>query len=113
VTEKSVGTEKSTKADAMGTAPRRLRLYLDSPRAADVAGAYRIASAALEDGMSVPELYQRVVAPAMHEVGRLWERGAHPSLDLLIGGQAASPRIDEGTLVSDLEALPGLTRQQP
>ncbi len=26
--------------------------------------------------MSVPELYQQVVAPAMHEVGALWETGA-------------------------------------
>lgn len=26
--------------------------------------------------MGVPELYQRVIAPAMHEIGRLWERGA-------------------------------------
>lgn len=26
--------------------------------------------------MKAPELYQRVIAPAMHEIGRLWERGA-------------------------------------
>jgi MerR family transcriptional regulator, light-induced transcriptional regulator len=33
-------------------------------------------------------------------------RQAHPGLGLLVGGQAASPRIDGGTLVRDLELLP-------
>lgn len=225
VTEKSAGAENSTKA--VRTAARRSRLYLDALRAADVAGAYRIAAAALGDGISVPELYQRVIAPAMHEVGRLWERGAltvadehlataltyrvlaalrppihaevqlddssakrrvmlaavegeqhalglrmaadvfedvgfetvylgadvpteallqavaslspdllalsvtmpelaprleevaltvnraHPRLDLLVGGQAASPRTDGGTLVRDLEILPEQLTRQP
>jgi MerR family transcriptional regulator, light-induced transcriptional regulator len=45
-------------------------------RAADVAGAYKVASRALEEGMSLAALYQRVVAPAMQELGRLWEHGA-------------------------------------
>lgn len=31
---------------------------------------------ALRDGLDVPALYQRVVAPAMHEIGDLWETGA-------------------------------------
>jgi MerR family transcriptional regulator, light-induced transcriptional regulator len=52
------------------------RLYLDAVRAADPAGAYRLASGALAEGMSVPELYQRVIAPAMHEIGELWAKGA-------------------------------------
>jgi len=26
--------------------------------------------------MATPQLYQRVIAPAMHEIGRLWQRGA-------------------------------------
>jgi hypothetical protein len=33
-------------------------------------------------------------------------RRARPQLSLLIGGQAASPHIDGGTLVRDLELLP-------
>jgi methanogenic corrinoid protein MtbC1 len=45
-------------------------------RAADVAGAYKVASAALESGMSLAALYQRVITPAMHELGRLWAEGA-------------------------------------
>lgn len=52
------------------------RSYLDALRAADVAGAYRVASRALESGMPLAFLYQRVIAPAMHELGRLWEEGA-------------------------------------
>jgi len=30
----------------------------------------------MREGMSVPELYEQVIAPAMHEIGALWERGA-------------------------------------
>jgi methanogenic corrinoid protein MtbC1 len=26
--------------------------------------------------MTMPELYQRVITPALHEIGRLWEKGA-------------------------------------
>jgi methanogenic corrinoid protein MtbC1 len=219
VTEKSAGADNSTKRDHVRGAARLSRLYLEALRAADASGAYRIAAGALRQGMSTPELYQRVVAPAMHEVGALWQQGAitvadehlataltnrvlaalrpppdesaaprrgrallaavegeqhalglrmaadlledsgyetiylgadvpteallqavkalspdlvaltatmgtlapqletvagelrraHPGLDLLIGGQAASPRIDEGTLVQDLELLPERT----
>jgi methanogenic corrinoid protein MtbC1 len=49
---------------------------LDALRAADVAGAYRVVSRSLESGMSLAVLYRRVIAPAMHELGRLWETGA-------------------------------------
>lgn len=76
MTEKSAGADNSTNREVYRSAGQRSRLYLDALRAADVAGAYRIASEALRQGMSVPELYQRVVAPAMYEIGALWERGA-------------------------------------
>jgi hypothetical protein len=33
-------------------------------------------------------------------------RRTHPRLGLLVGGQAASPRVAGGTLVRDLEILP-------
>lgn len=225
MTERSAGAENSRNQQAVRSAARRSRLYLDSLRAADVAGAYRVAASALGEGMSVPELYQRVIAPAMYEIGKLWEKGAltvadehlatavthrvlaalrppiraeasadlaakkrvmlaavegeqhalglrmaadvfedagfetiylgadvpteallqavaslspdllalsatmpelapqleevavavsraHPRLDLLIGGQAAPPRIGGGTLVSDLEVLPERLTQQ-
>lgn len=214
--EKSAGADKSTKGDGCRGDVRLSRLYLEALRAADASGAYRVASGALRQGMTTPELYQRVIAPAMHRIGELWERGAltvadehlataltnrilaalrpprgeaaeprtarallaavegeqhalglrmaadlledagydaiylgadvptgalmqavesfspdlvamtatmetlaprleavaaelrrtHPDLGLLVGGQAASPRIDGGTLVRDLELLP-------
>lgn len=55
---------------------RLSRLYLEALRAGDGPGAYRIALRAFGEGMDVPGLYQRVVAPAMHRVGDLWEAGA-------------------------------------
>lgn len=41
-----------------------------------MAGAYKVANRALEAGMSPAALYQRVIATAMHELGRLWKAGA-------------------------------------
>jgi MerR family transcriptional regulator, light-induced transcriptional regulator len=76
VTERSAEIENSANLDLGRAAPRFTRLYLDALRAADAAGAFRVASSALEEGMTVPQLYQRVIAPAMHEVGELWGRGA-------------------------------------
>jgi methanogenic corrinoid protein MtbC1 len=76
VTERSAGIENSAKLDLDLAASRSARLYLDSLRAADAGGAFRVASGALEQGMTVPQLYQRVIAPAMYEVGELWSKGA-------------------------------------
>lgn len=60
----------------MRTAERLSRLYLDALRAGDGPGAYRIVQRALDEGLELPALYQRVVAPAMHAIGSLWETGA-------------------------------------
>jgi MerR family transcriptional regulator, light-induced transcriptional regulator len=74
-------SDQSTQADKsarLGPAESAIltRSYLDALRAADVAGAYRIASDGLERGTSLAALYQRVITPAMHELGRLWAEGA-------------------------------------
>lgn len=76
VSEQSAGADKSAQGGADRRAAVLSRAYLEALRAADAAGAYRIAAGALADGMSLPGLCQEVIAPAMHEVGRLWERGA-------------------------------------
>jgi len=76
VTEKSVGADKSAKGDGCRGNARLSRLYLEALRAADASGAYRVATKALRQGMTTPELYQRVIAPAMHRIGELWECGA-------------------------------------
>lgn len=51
-------------------------MYLDALRAADGPGAYRVATEGLREGLTTPQLYQRVIAPAMHEIGLLWQQGA-------------------------------------
>jgi MerR family transcriptional regulator, light-induced transcriptional regulator len=76
VTEKSAGADKSRKGGGCRGDARLSRLYLEALRAADASGAYRVVTGALRQGMTTPELYQRVIAPAMHQIGELWERGA-------------------------------------
>jgi len=76
MSDKSAGADKSTKGQTPRSDARLSRLYLEALRAADASGAYRVASEALRQGMTTPELYQRVIAPAMHQIGELWERGA-------------------------------------
>lgn len=75
MTEHSADAENSKTEEAQD-ALRLSRLYLDAVRAADAPGAFRIAAGALAAGMTIPELYQRVIAPAMHQIGELWARGA-------------------------------------
>lgn len=73
--EHSAAADNSAKGQGRKAA-RLSRAYLEALRAADAAGAYRVASRALAEGMSLAALYQGVIAPAMHEVGKLWEKGA-------------------------------------
>lgn len=76
MSKQSAGADNSA---ASGTKPDQVRLsraYLETLRAADAAGAYRVASRALAEGMSLARLYQGVITPAMYEVGELWEKGA-------------------------------------
>jgi len=49
---------------------------------------------------TLPEL-----APRLEEVAEA-VRDAYPRVELLVGGQAASPRISGGTLIQNLELLP-------
>jgi methanogenic corrinoid protein MtbC1 len=76
VTEGYAGADNSEDQGAVRTASQLSRLYLDALRAANGPNAYRIAARGLDEGMSIPELYQRVIAPAMCEIGVLWEKGA-------------------------------------
>lgn len=76
MTEHSAGAENSKNDVTTRTATRLSRLYLDSVRAADAPGAFRVAAGALAGGMTIPELYQQVITPALHEVGELWRKGA-------------------------------------
>lgn len=75
MSEQSAGADKSGRLQVADAAVLS-RAYLDTLRAADILGAYKVAARALEQGMPFAVLYQRVIAPAMHELGRLWEEGA-------------------------------------
>ncbi|HET7417335.1 MAG TPA: B12-binding domain-containing protein [Solirubrobacterales bacterium] len=74
--EQSARADNSASRGATERAGKLARAYLEALRAADAPGAYKIASGALAEGMSLSALYQQVIAPAMYEVGRLWEKGA-------------------------------------
>ena len=74
--EHSAGAENSNDYGTARSPAQLTRLYLDAVRAADAPGAFRVAAGALASGMTIPELYQRVIAPAMHEIGELWVKGA-------------------------------------
>jgi methanogenic corrinoid protein MtbC1 len=76
VTEHSAWAENSKNYGTARTPGQLSRLYLDAVRAADAPGAFRVAAGALAGGLSVSGLYQRVIAPAMYEVGELWAKGA-------------------------------------
>jgi methanogenic corrinoid protein MtbC1 len=74
--EQSAGADNSANQGSIQQAGRLARSYLEALRAADAAGAYKLASRALAEEMSLATFYQQVVTPAMYELGRLWERGA-------------------------------------
>jgi MerR family transcriptional regulator, light-induced transcriptional regulator len=85
VSEQSAGADRSAGPGPIDPAALT-RSYLDALRAADVAGAYKISAGALERGLSLAVLYQRVITPAMHELGRLWEEGAITIADERLAG---------------------------
>lgn len=87
------------------TPPQLSRVYLEALRAADTAGAYRVASRALAEGLSLAALYQQVIAPAMHELGRLWQRGAITVADEHLA-TALTHRVLATLRPSPLEAEP-------
>jgi MerR family transcriptional regulator, light-induced transcriptional regulator len=80
VPERSAGADRSIHRRPTDEAALT-RSYLDALRAADVAGAYKVAAGQLELGVPLSVLYQRVITPAMHEIGRLWEAGAITTAD--------------------------------
>lgn len=76
MSDKSARADNSTDKGSEPGYSRLSRTYLDALRANDAAGAYRVASRALAQGIPLATLYQSVITPAMRELGRLWEKGA-------------------------------------
>ncbi|MEJ6020892.1 cobalamin B12-binding domain-containing protein [Ramlibacter sp. PS4R-6] len=58
---------------ALGRIPQRARDYLALMLALDAEGARRLVVDELRRGVGIGELYLQVLAPAMHEVGLLWQ----------------------------------------
>ncbi len=52
------------------------RAYGDALRAGDPARAQQAAAAAIDDGLAVPAVHDRMIAPSLRWIGDLWERGA-------------------------------------
>jgi len=100
------GKAAPTEADGNGTALPSPPLndlsrgYLEALRNGGVEPARACVRAALAKSMGVSDLYLRVFAPALHEVGRLWEIGELPVSE--------EHRISEATLaiMSGLAPLP-------
>jgi len=65
-----------TRRDTDSRGPDLARRFGDALRAADGAQAELVSHEALAIGMSVPGIYTRVIAPAMHRIGDLWEQRA-------------------------------------
>lgn len=80
MSEQSAGADRSA-SSGPSDQTTRARSYLDALRAADVVGAYKVVLGALESELPLAALYQRVITPAMHELGRLWEEGAITTAD--------------------------------
>ncbi len=72
--EHSAAADEAVRREAERRATTLARSYLEALRAADAGGAYRLASGALEE-LPLAAVYQEVITPAMHELGRLWEEG--------------------------------------
>lgn len=72
--EHSAAADDAVRREAERRATTFARSYLEALRAADAGGAYRLASGALEE-LPLAAVYQEVITPAMHELGRLWEEG--------------------------------------
>lgn len=120
VPEHSAGADNSVKREAGRSTGSLARRYLEAIRAADAAGAYQSVARALDGGMPLAALYQRVITPAMHELGRLWEQGVvtvadehlataltHRVLAALRPGAIASGEPSAGRPLAMLAAVEG------
>lgn len=115
--------EHAHRADAAAGAPdvertgnvlrdRAARSYVDALRAGDPHAAVVVVDRALRDGLSSVEIQGQVIAPAMHTVGELWERGVltvgeehlatavtYNVMTRLIPGLATPERRRSGTVI--------------
>jgi len=85
-------THEQTRRKSDRQTPGFARRYGDALRVADGREAESIALAALSRGLSGPGVYARVIAPAMHWIGDLYEQGAITVADVQVA-TAISHRV--------------------
>lgn len=92
-------------ADVDAPLPPRAREYLDALRGEGPEAARAVLHAAQSEGSSIPDLFLRVIAPALEEVGRLWTRG-----QMSVGEEHG---ITENTLQLMASLVPSRQPDQP
>ena len=80
-------------ARPLGPAAGLRREYLAALLAPDSARARDLVVGSLEDGVPAADLYLRVLAPAMHDIGRLWERA-----EISVAQEHVATQITQGVL---------------
>lgn len=83
--------------------------YEAAARVGDMAGVRRAVDGALRTGASVEDVHARVIAPAMVEIGRLWERG---SLGVADEHLATAITVEEIARLYELAPAPALFREE-
>jgi methanogenic corrinoid protein MtbC1 len=92
-------------AQPRGPAARVRREYLAALLAPDAAQARELVLGAVEHGTAAAEVYLRVLAPAMHDVGRLWERA-----EISVAQEHVATQITQGVLA---QLAHRITRSSP
>jgi methanogenic corrinoid protein MtbC1 len=97
-------TDGMTVDDRQGTGDQLLEALLGALKAADQLRAMTVVRQALKQGWTVDDVRFHLITPALHDVGRQWERGA-----IGVGEEHLATSICEWLLF----ALAGRTRRNP
>ena len=91
-----------TAAAAPLEAAQLRRAYLAALLAPDAGRARTLISGALDDGVPAARLYLQVLAPAMHDIGRLWEQA-----DISVAQEHVATQITQGVLAQLAHRITG------
>src|SRR4051812_43375690 len=88
-----MGADRPDAAPPLSPAAGLRGEYLAALLAPDPARARDLVVGALDDGTPAADLYLRVLAPAMHEIGSLWERA-----EISVAQEHIATQITQGVL---------------
>lgn len=91
--EVQTGAPERRKASSAATTSALARRYGDAIRAADSSAANAAALAGFEEGLSITQIYARVIQPAMYWIGDLWRDGS-----ITVGDEHLATAITENVL---------------